>query len=66
MKQVKVKIDKHGNYTYETMGFTGDSCKSVQQVMIGIGQVSCERPTGEAFQTEDKPVFNELHDQGYN
>lgn len=65
MKSVKVTVDKKGNYTYETQGFVGDQCKSVQQVMIGIGQVSCDRPTSEAFQSEDKPVFNELHEQGF-
>ena len=65
MKKVKVTVDKKGNYTYETQGFVGDQCKTVQQVMIGIGQVACERPTGEAFQEQDKPVFNELHESGY-
>jgi hypothetical protein len=60
MKTVKVKIDKKGNYTYETQGFVGDQCKTVQQVMIGIGQVSCERPTAESFQSQETPAYNEL------
>ena len=65
MKIVKVKIDKKGNYTYETQGFVGQECKTVQQVMVGIGQVTSERPTNEAFQSGEKPVYNELHEQGY-
>jgi hypothetical protein len=65
MKEVTIKVDKKGNYTYETTGFVGDQCKTVQQVMIGIGQVSCERPTPESFQSEEKPVYNELHGSGY-
>lgn len=63
MKQVKIKISKTGSVEYVTEGYVGNDCKEVQNVMLHVGSMSCERPTDEAFKSQETPAYNEL---GFN
>ena len=40
MQEIKIRITKDGQVTYETQGFQGQSCEQiVQQVMVSNGKV---------------------------
>ena len=65
MKTVKIRIAADGNIEkYETAGYTGNQCREVQEIMLGVGNVSCDMPTAEAARPASLPAYNELHRSG--
>lgn len=56
MQEIKIRITKDGQVTYETQGFQGQSCEQiVQQVMVSNGKV--EEDTNKPEYYDSVPEF---------
>lgn len=60
MKQVKIKISPTGDVNYEVVGYQNNECAEVRNIMLQVGEVHNERPTGEGCQPATQPAFNEI------
>lgn len=56
MQEIKIRITKYGQVTYETQGFQGQSCEQiVQQVMVSNGKI--EEDTNKPEYYDSVPEF---------